>query len=240
MGSGWGLAPKMDGLWHSDRRTGAIAMETIIAQGHTLQLLPEKAVYLPQHNALLVSDVHLGKSETFQRFGIPISSQVNHATLERLKQVCDRTQAQQLFILGDLFHAKAGMVDEVIDGWLTFLAETSLAAHLILGNHDRALADDLSQLSLTCYDEAINLDSLVLSHEPLALFQGLNICGHVHPCVRIGGRGDRLRLPCFYWEAQLNRLTLPSFGEFTGGYDVTVDRESMAYVVAEDAVVPFC
>ena len=214
-------------------------MVTIVIQGQELCLLPEKAIFLPQHQALLISDVHLGKSETFQRFGIPIPSQVNHATLERLKQACNCTQARQLFILGDLFHAKAGMVDEVIDSWLMFLAETQLDAHLILGNHDRALADDLSQLSLTCYTDAIDFNALVLSHEPLPIYQGINICGHIHPCVRIGGGSDRLRLPCFYWEENLNRLTLPSFGEFTGGYDVSINRESTAYVIAENAVIPF-
>ncbi len=214
-------------------------METLHLGGHPLTLLPEKAVYLPTHNALLVSDVHLGKSETFQQFGIPIPSQVNQATLERLQRACDRTEAQHLFILGDLFHAKAGLVDDVIDGWLKFLATNQLDAHLILGNHDRALVEVLSQLSLTCYAHSIDLDSLVLSHEPLPQCHGINICGHVHPCVRIGGGGDRLRLPCFYWEARVQRLTLPSFGEFTGGYDVRIGREAVAYVVADDVVVPF-
>ena len=214
-------------------------METLSIQGTQLTLLPEKAAYVPTANALLVSDVHLGKSETFQHFGIPIPNQVNQATLDRLKQARDRTGADQLFVLGDLFHAKAGMVDEVIDGWLKFLAETQLEAHLILGNHDRGLVDFLSQLSLTCYTTPIDLSPWVLSHEPLPMGEGVNICGHIHPCVRIGGGGDRLRLPCFYWEENLNRLTLPSFGEFTGGYDVAISRNAIAYVVAEDAVIPF-
>ena len=202
-------------------------------------LLPEKAAYIPEAEALLVSDVHLGKSETFQRFGIPVSSQVNEATLRRLKRACDRTQARQLFVLGDLFHAKAGMVDEVIDGWLRFLNDTQIEAHLILGNHDRALVDSLSQLSLKCYTQPIYLQTWVLSHEPLPIADGINVCGHIHPCVRIGGKGDRLRLPCFYWESKLQRLTLPSFGEFTGGYDVAINRHATAYVVAEDRVILF-
>ena len=217
-------------------------METLVLHNHPLTLLPEKAVYLPQHAALLVSDVHLGKSETFQHFGIPIPSQVNQATLQRLQQAQARTQAQRLFILGDLFHAWAGMVDEVIDGWLKFLAATQLEAHLILGNHDRGLADDLSQFSLTCYTTPIDLDAIILSHEPLPVsdaMPGLNICGHVHPCVQLGGKGDRLRLPCFYWEAQLNRLTLPAFGDFTGGYTVTMGRETVAYAIADDSIIPF-
>lgn len=214
-------------------------METLVIHQQTLQLLPEKAVYLPEQQALLVSDVHLGKSETFQHFGIPIPSQVNQATLERLQRAHARTQAQQLFVLGDLFHAQAGMVDEVIDSWLKFLAATQLDAHLILGNHDRALAEELSQFSLTCYTTPIELNGILLSHEPLPVSDGLNICGHVHPCVQLGDKGDRLRLPCFYWEAQLNRLTLPSFGDFTGGYTVSISHETAAYAIAEDAIIPF-
>lgn len=214
-------------------------METLVIHQQTLQLLPEKAVYLPEQQALLVSDVHLGKSETFQHFGIPIPSQVNQATLERLQRAHARTQAQQLFVLGDLFHAQAGMVDEVIDSWLKFLAATQLDAHLILGNHDRALAEELSQFSLTCYTRPIELNGILLSHEPLPVSDGLNICGHVHPCVQLGDKGDRLRLPCFYWEAQLNRLTLPSFGDFTGGYTVSISHETAAYAIAEDAIIPF-
>ncbi|MEL6385474.1 MAG: ligase-associated DNA damage response endonuclease PdeM [Cyanobacteria bacterium J06626_18] len=214
-------------------------METLSVQNTQLDLLPEKAAYIPEAKALLVSDVHLGKSETFQHFGIPVPNQVNEATLNRLKQACDRTQAQRLFILGDLFHAKAGMVDTVIDSWLQFLNDTQLDAHLILGNHDRDLVDWLSQLSLTCYTQPIQLNTWVLSHEPLPIVKGINICGHIHPCVRLGGGGDRLRLPCFYWEANSQRLTLPSFGDFTGGYDVAIGRHATAYVVAEDKVIPF-
>ncbi|HEY9889735.1 MAG TPA: ligase-associated DNA damage response endonuclease PdeM [Candidatus Obscuribacterales bacterium] len=214
-------------------------MTTLTCPPHTLTLLPEKAAYLPTHHALLVSDVHLGKAETFQHWGIPVSSQVNQDTLTRLQRVCDRTQARHLFILGDLFHAQAGLVDEVMDTWLKFLAVTQLEAHLILGNHDRALAATLSQLSLTCHQRPIDLDDLILSHEPVPLTAGINVCGHIHPCVRLGGRGDRLRLPCFYWEARPRRLTLPAFGEFTGGYEVAIAPDTTAYVIAEGAVIPF-
>ncbi|MGF1523556.1 MAG: ligase-associated DNA damage response endonuclease PdeM [Leptolyngbyaceae cyanobacterium] len=214
-------------------------METLAIQDTQLMLLAEKAAYMPEAEALLVSDVHLGKSETFQHFGIPVPNQINEATLNRLKQACDRTQACRLFVLGDLFHAKAGMVDTVIDSWLQFLNDTQLEAHLILGNHDRGLVDVLSQLSLTCHTQPIQLNTWVLSHEPLPIAEGINICGHVHPCVRLGGGSDRLRLPCFYWESDLQRLTLPSFGDFTGGYDVAIGHHATAYVVAEDRVIPF-
>ena len=214
-------------------------METLSIQGTQLALLPEKAAYIPELETLLVSDVHLGKAETFQHFGIPVPNQVNAATLARLKRACDRTQARQLFILGDLFHGQAGLVDEVIDGWLQFLNDTQLTAHLILGNHDRALVNVLSQLSLTCHIQPIQRHTWIFSHEPLPTANGINVCGHIHPCVRLGGKGDRLRLPCFYWEPTLQRLTLPSFGEFTGGYTVTMGQNATAYAIAENTVIPF-
>jgi metallophosphoesterase superfamily enzyme len=50
---------------------------------------------------------------------------------------------------------------------------------------------------------------------------------------------DRLRLPCFHWQPRQQRLTLPAFGEFTGGYDIALAAGETAYVVAEEAVVGF-
>jgi DNA ligase-associated metallophosphoesterase len=215
-------------------------MTTLTFEGVTLELLPEKAVYLPAIKALLVSDVHLGKPETFQRHGIPIATQVNIATLARLQHACDRTQAEHLIVLGDLFHARIGLVDEVIDFWLKFLAQTGLEVSLIVGNHDRPLTATLAQLSLTCWTQPMHLHNLILSHEPLPTTSGaLNICGHIHPWVRLGQGRDRLRLPCFYWEKYPPRLTLPAFGDFTGGHEVPVGANAIAYVIAEDQVIAF-
>lgn len=208
-----------------------------------LVLLPERGLYIPALSALLVSDVHLGKSETFQQFGIPVSSRVNEDSLDRLRRACDRAQPDHLWILGDLFHARSALVDEVIDAWLRFLNDTQVAAHLVIGNHDRPLAESLEQLSLDCFAEAVETEEAVFSHEPWLQSdrpeQRLNVCGHVHPVVRLRGGGDRLRLPCFFWEAAQRRLTLPAFGEFTGGYEISIRPQTVAYAIADDQVVPF-
>lgn len=204
-----------------------------------LELLPERAAYLPDWKALLVSDVHLGKSETFQHYGIPIPGQVNEGTLARLRQARDRTGATQLFVLGDLFHSRWSLVDAVIETWLRFLETTQLSVTLVLGNHDQGLAAALEPLSIRCCPAALPLASLLLSHGPQSSPDRLNICGHVHPCVRLGGPQDRLRLPCFYWEAAPARLTLPAFGDFTGGCEVALGPGAIAYVIADDQVIPF-
>ena len=111
-------------------------MQEITVLGNKLRLLPEKAIYIEDLRSLLVSDVHLGKSETFQSRGIPIPNTLNQVTLDRLQTLCHDLEPETLFILGDLFHSKFALVDEVLDSWSDFL-NTSLAdVKLIVGNHD--------------------------------------------------------------------------------------------------------
>jgi uncharacterized protein len=215
------------------------AGEPLIVGQTQLLLLPERAIYIEALEALLVSDVHLGKAETFQHHGLPVPSQVNDTTLQRLEQLCKQYSPGHLWILGDLFHGMEGLTDGVMDAWLRFLHRTQVSTHLILGNHDRRLQATLSQLSVECFVEAVAVEGVLFSHEPDLDGDRLNICGHIHPCWRLSLGCDRLRLPCFHWQARQQRLTLPAFGEFTGGYDITLAAGEVAYVVAEGAVVGF-
>ncbi|MEL7352474.1 MAG: ligase-associated DNA damage response endonuclease PdeM [Cyanobacteria bacterium P01_A01_bin.116] len=212
--------------------------------GSRLQLLDDKALYLPDEQALLVSDVHLGKAETFQSFGIPIASQLNEENLDRLRSLIVQTQPQKLFILGDLFHSKKSLVPDVLIAWDTFLKEIAAEVCLIVGNHDRRLVSALPPMKMDCQIEAVALGPVLLSHEPEIRQRGheratLNVCGHIHPVVRLRSRTDSLRLPCFFVEHDHRRLTLPSFGEFTGGYEVELVENTCAYIACEGEVVPF-
>jgi uncharacterized protein len=208
-----------------------------------LTLLPEKAIYVDSIQSLLVSDVHLGKSETFQALGVPVPPQVNQATLARLRSLCQTYQPQHLFILGDLFHSRLALVEEVRTAWADFSQSISAQVHLLVGNHDRPLIQMLEKLLIQCITEAIQIDQLVLSHEPFitdieANPIYLNICGHIHPCIQLKTKLDRLRLPCFYFNQREHRLILPSFGEFTGGYDMPLSKDAVAYAIADNQVIP--
>jgi DNA ligase-associated metallophosphoesterase len=207
--------------------------------GNDLHLLPEKAIYLEAHKTLLVADVHLGKSETFQSLGIPIPNAINQATIDRLQTLCTQYQPTTLLILGDLFHSRYALVDEVIAAWKQFLASIPVNVKLVIGNHDRALTPALQHLAIECVTNTVQIDRFVLSHEPDASSDGFNICGHLHPCVRIRSKLDTLRLPCFYLDNSRQQLVLPSFGEFTGGAELPLKRNVTAYVVVDRAVIPF-
>ncbi|SRR5579883_55406 len=213
-------------------------MMQLTVLGTELQLLPEKAIYIDRWQSLLVSDVHLGKSETFQAAGIPITNQVNQETLDRLQMLCLKTQPKTLIILGDLFHSRFALVQDVVDRWTDFLNAVQVEVKLVVGNHDRALLHQFKDLAIKCYSNGLQYDRLLMSHEPSPQAHTLNICGHIHPCVRLKTRLDNLRLPCFYWEHAKNLLVLPSFGAFTGSYEVALTAGTIAYAIAEQAVIP--
>ena len=217
-----------------------ISKNEILLFDNRLQLLDDKALYLPEEDALLVSDVHLGKAETFQSLGIPISNQMNEENLDRLRVLCKLTKPKKLFVLGDLFHSKKSLVPEVLVAWDKFLQEIGAKTTLIVGNHDRRLISALPPLSMECLIDAIALGPFLLSHEP-ETSEGLmlNICGHIHPVVKLRSRTDSLRLPCFFVEYAQRRLTLPSFGEFTGGYEVELADNTCAYVACEGEAIAF-
>lgn len=212
-------------------------MKTIDIGQTQLQLLPEKAIYIKELNSLLMADVHLGKSETFQTLGIPIPNLINQQTLRRLYQLCYEFQPENLIILGDLFHSKLALVDEVLEIWSNFITSINITVQLIIGNHDRPLFQTLEHIPIQFIAETLQVGHLLLSHEPCPQGDRLNICGHFHPCVRLKTRLDSLRLPCFYLDHSQNLLMVPSFGEFTGSYEVQPKTNTTVYVVADDAVI---
>ncbi|NJK39319.1 MAG: ligase-associated DNA damage response endonuclease PdeM [Oscillatoriales cyanobacterium RM2_1_1] len=214
-------------------------METINWLEVQLYLLPERAIYLESSNSLLVADLHLGKSATFQAYGIPIPNCTTDLTLKRLKDLCTQIQPENLYILGDLFHSRLALQDGTLTTWIDFLKQLAVPTWLIVGNHDRSLVKGLEQHHLNILLDRIHLGNLVLSHEPIIPSKRLNLCGHIHPCLRLKSRLDDLRLPCFYFNVARKLLVLPSFGEFTGGWDVKLEPDIIAYGIADHKIIPF-
>jgi len=218
-------------------------MQTIQFGNIELWLLPERAIYVPTLKLLLVSDVHLGKSETFQQAGIPIPSDINTSNLKRLQALETKFRPEQVWVLGDLFHARQGMGEGLLQTWNRFVEDIDATIHLILGNHDRSLISLLEPFHITCHTHPVTQSLLILSHEPdperESPWDHLNLCGHIHPCIKVQSRLDSLRLPCFFLDRAQNLLILPSFGEFTGGYEVTPTEDTVIYAIADQSIIPF-
>ncbi len=200
--------------------------------GTGLELLAERAVWLPQHRWLVLADLHLGKAETFQAHGIPLPSDGDAATLNVLLQLAHRLRPAAVLVLGDLIHSRLGLTGELRQKLAALPELLGCPLRLIGGNHDQG-----SWIAGLVQEPPQELDGLWLSHEPDPRPGLLNLCGHVHPVALIGGGGDRLRLPCFAHHRGRNTLVLPAFGRLTGGHPC--GPEERLWLVADGAVLPW-
>lgn len=199
-----------------------------------LTLLGSGAVYWEAEAALFVADLHLGKAETFQRYGLALPSGHSLADLDRLVAVAKAQQARQVYILGDLIHARAGLTHQHVAAVADWLLRTDLDIAVVLGNHDQYAGGVPAVWGLTTVAEGYELAGLTLNHHPTD-GDAPRLCGHVHPVVNLGSRADRLRLPCFVLEQ--NQLMLPAFGSVTGGASVRPGPSRDIYAAAGEGVV---
>ncbi len=200
-----------------------------------LQMRPDRSLWWPARRTALVADVHLGKDQVFRRSGVAIPGGVLDAELAALDALLEATGAERLVVLGDWVHAAPAGDDDwpfAIERWRARHASLDLV--LVAGNHDRGLAPWLEPWRMTPWSDGTRVDGLELLHEVSLDDPPPGLSGHVHPVVRLGRRGDRLRLPAFARKNQ--HLILPAFGRFTGGGDGLDRRGWSFYPVSPDRV----
>ena len=71
-----------------------------------LEMLPSRALFLPETKDLLICDIHLGKAEYFQQNGIPLTNNSDENNFSKIKKIVKNHSPRKLIILGDLFHSK--------------------------------------------------------------------------------------------------------------------------------------
>jgi DNA ligase-associated metallophosphoesterase len=182
---------------------------------HQLELLPEKAIWVQDLNSIYTADLHFGKAAHFRKSGIPIPEQIHNHDLELIRYLIERYKPLDFYFLGDLFHSDWNEQWDYLNLFLEEFENTTF--HLVKGNHDILSPTAYQKSSFTIHSEPIAIGKLLLSHEPIDLIpEGyLNLCGHIHPGIKLVGKGRQsIRIPCFH--LRLNQLILPAFGEFTG------------------------
>ena len=72
-----------------------------VVAGERVVMLPERALWLPQHRTLLVADLHWGKAAAIRAAHVPVPTGTTAADLARLTQAIGRTGATRLVVLGE-------------------------------------------------------------------------------------------------------------------------------------------
>ena len=180
-----------------------------------IEMLPSRALFLPETKELLICDVHLGKAEYFQQNGIPLTNNLDENNFTRIETIVRKHSPEKLIILGDLFHSKYSISKNLQKRVEDLPKLLKANVELVLGNHD--IGCNIKNIKI--FDIKKN-KNITLSHEPLNLAdnKSLNICGHYHPKLYLKNNGDKLSFRCFAMDTKKNNLYLPAFGDLTGGY----------------------
>lgn len=210
-------------------------MLNVSFQNESLILLPEKAIYCPDYSTLLIADLHLGKANHFRKSGIPVPQNTNKSNLDRLILLIQKHAPDRVIFLGDLFHSHYNIEVEEFKNVLDSFAEISF--ELVQGNHDIMSPYQYEKLKIKVHKDQLNLGTFVLTHEPLEEeHQNYNLAGHIHPSVRLKGRGrQQLKFPCFYFGE--HRGLLPAFGEFTGTHSLKPKPKDKIFIIVNDEVI---
>jgi DNA ligase-associated metallophosphoesterase len=198
--------------------------------GERLVLMPERALWWPAQKAVIISDLHWGKSAHFRKHGIPMPGGTQKEDAFRLAQLLQRCSAERLIIAGDLFHSKHNA--EVDDFLLWRNAHPHVKMELVMGNHDILEIPFYESLNLDLFPEFLNVGPFEIRHDGAAVGEGFAVRGHLHPGVRIPGPGAAL--PCFCIDE--SGLTLPAFGRFTGCKRIDPMAYAQVFVIGEERV----
>ncbi|UTF53632.1 metallophosphoesterase [Natronosalvus rutilus] len=199
----------------------------------------ERAVFVPGANALVLSDLHVGKAAA-SRVEAPIDD--GSDVIDRLERLLGCVDAETVVVAGDLLHSFSTVprgADWTVTRLERIVADAGAEFVVTPGNHDGMLeavydghAPDAYMLAdgetLVCHGhEQPDLERVYAESETeFENYEGSNlervVVGHDHPALSVGGR----KLPCFLYARDawrgLDVLMLPAFTRSASG--VTINR----------------
>ena len=205
-----------------------------------LWLSPERCIFWEEEKALILSDLHFGKTGHFRKSGINIPQSVYKDDLHRLLAQVLFFKAEKLVIVGDLTHSIANRELDLFRKWRKDFS--ALEVHLAKGNHDILDNKWYEEADITVHNDPLIIDRFAFIHditdsEEMPEGAQFIFSGHVHPIICIRGKGRQsLAFPCFYFNSQYS--ILPAFSRFTGGYKIDAEKGDKVFAIAEREIIP--
>lgn len=202
--------------------------------GQTFMLSPQKCLYWPKHQLLLIADAHFAKETHFRKHGIAVPHGILQYDLLRIEKLIQQFQPKEIIFLGDMFHSEE---NDGLNEFINWRKNQTINLTLIIGNHDILPAEWYVFANIKCIPNKLQIDNIVLSHDQLPENTNgvINFFGHLHPAVRLSGAAKQsLRLSCF-WLGE-NFMVMPAFGRFTGAKSIRPEKTDTIYAVGEGEI----
>lgn len=200
-------------------------------------VLAQKCLYWEEERAIILSDLHLGKSGHFRKNGIPIPQNVFKDDMQRLFSLIQFFRPERVIIAGDLFHSRSNSEHDFFKRWRSDIKD--VAIELVLGNHDILQQQWYTDAGVVLHQKHLHLGSFCFVHDLNDVAENEDsyvISGHVHPSVKISGSGKQtVHLACFYFGKHY--AILPAFGGFTGTAVINPRKGDSVFGIAEKTVI---
>jgi len=205
--------------------------------GNHFVLSHHRTIFWEEEQALIISDLHLGKIGHFRKNGIGIPQNIFKEDLQRLLSAIQLNNPKQIIVVGDFFHSNHNSEHELFLRWRNDFK--TLPIKLIMGNHDILDMQWYRQAGIACFEKLHSIGNFIFCHDVLNIEmekEKFYFSGHIHPGIKLKGMGKQsLQLPCFYFGKQL--AVLPAFGRFTGTQCVRVNKSDSVYALTENNVI---
>lgn len=200
-------------------------------------LTPQRTIYWEEENALIMSDLHFGKTGHFRKSGIGVPQNVFKEDIQRLVNQISYYHPKQLIIVGDLFHSEANKELDLFVKWRKDFP--SIFFQLIKGNHDILKDDWYEQSDILIHRNELTIGNFRFVHDIHAATEAPDIysfSGHIHPGIMINGIAKQhLRFPCFYFGETY--AILPAYSRFTGLKIIEPKLKETVYAITDDSII---
>lgn len=201
-------------------------------------LSPQRCIFWEEEQALILSDLHFGKTGHFRKHGIAVPQQVYREDLQRLVDQIGHFKPSKIIAVGDLFHSVANKEMDWFLKWRQDLGPIDLI--LVKGNHDILSENWYADAAISVVTGTYSIGGFGFVHDPeeVTAHSDLYIfSGHLHPGIHINGLGKQsLQFPCFYFGK--NSAILPAFSKFSGLAIVKKKKTDTIYAIVNQTLVP--
>ena len=216
------------------------AFQPFTVKSQALFLSADRSIFWEQENALIVSDLHFGKTGHFRKAGIAIPQSVFKEDLQRLVALFQYFRPSTLIVVGDMFHSQANKELDLFAKWRDDFP--ALKIQLIRGNHDILQRRWYANTGIEIFDRTFKVKDFCFQHDAgdcdaeLSNKQHYIFSGHVHPGVTINGIGRQsLKFPCFYFTD--THCILPAFSRFTGTVSVRPGEDDVIFAIVNNTIL---
>ncbi len=212
--------------------------QKFILQQQTLWLSAARCIFWEEEKALILSDLHFGKTGHFRKEGIGVPQNIFKEDLQKLFTQIQFFKPKTLLIAGDMFHSHANKEIDLFLKWRNDISSTDIL--LIKGNHDILSDKFYEKANIQVFKKKLSIKNFCFTHDITSCEneneEMFTFSGHIHPGVKVNGSGKQsFILPCFYFSDKY--AVLPAFSMFTGLYKLRPQKKDKVFALVENQVI---